>query len=779
MKTVWLTGAFLFSCLTAADLSRVDVQELTQMGRHAVSLFDHGSYVQAMEAFARCAQLSSQLSRRPDELLYLSNLIGTLSRMQQYGEIEKPYLRAAILASQLKDERFLVVLNIQRASARLQLGDATSARAGLARIRPLFDKPGPARQYLPEFTYLEARIKLKQGLVSDAFMELARAATLAEQAQNEQIQLRALEKLAREQAERGQWTQAATTIDRAKRASASYGKPVTPATWRNEALVLAGRKQFPLALEAIDHAITADRLTSDIPLWELLYFQARIQQQALLTADANNSYQRAIDLVRKVRLATPVLPATTDQLEEELSNLYRDYSEFLAMQAVDTSNDALASKALSLLEENRGRGYEIRRGLITNIAKKYPTIYPDLLIKYRDLESDSRPEADAQRDQLLLQMGELFANQSITKDSTALCPGPQCDTWRQKIGSDELVLIFSNFSERSLYLWALTSRKQRLIRIGSPAPVRDRVTALRSLIESDAPQTSRASSELFMQLLGQLQPDELAKPHWTICPDAPLFSLPFGALVKPNGHFLAEDSTIRLVPRLSGWAEQSATPFRGRLAAFGDPIYNAADARRRTAATAQGLSRLPGSGVEANTAAAVWRSRSFPAVAITSTAVTAARLQQEATGTNEILHLAVHAQDHHGSPRLVVRLGEAGSFEYFSGNSLFGEQVTARLVVMNGCRTGAATVTPASGALGLVRDWLLAGADSVIATHWPTVDTQGHLFSDFYRALGRQEAAGPVTPALALQRAQVQMIRSGGWRANPRHWAAYFVTGKY
>jgi CHAT domain-containing protein len=32
-------------------------------------------------------------------------------------------------------------------------------------------------------------------------------------------------------------------------------------------------------------------------------------------------------------------------------------------------------------------------------------------------------------------------------------------------------------------------------------------------------------------------------------------------------------------------------------------------------------------------------------------------------------------------------------------------------------------------------------------------------------------------PALALASAQRETIRSGGWRARPRYWEAYFMVG--
>ena len=58
--------------------------------------------------------------------------------------------------------------------------------------------------------------------------------------------------------------------------------------------------------------------------------------------------------------------------------------------------------------------------------------------------------------------------------------------------------------------------------------------------------------------------------------------------------------------------------------------------------------------------------------------------------------------------------------------------------------------------------------------NWTTPDASGALFHSFYR----QMAARPdIGPAEALHAAQLEMIRSGDWRANPRYWGAFFVTG--
>ena len=68
----------------------------------------------------------------------------------------------------------------------------------------------------------------------------------------------------------------------------------------------------------------------------------------------------------------------------------------------------------------------------------------------------------------------------------------------------------------------------------------------------------------------------------------------------------------------------------------------------------------------------------------------------------------------------------------------------------------------------------MAGAQAVAASNWDTPDEGGSLFGSLYLNVRMQSSADA---AAALRAAQVEMIRSGGWRARPRYWGAYFVVG--
>ncbi|MFZ0936659.1 MAG: CHAT domain-containing protein, partial [Bryobacteraceae bacterium] len=152
----------------------------------------------------------------------------------------------------------------------------------------------------------------------------------------------------------------------------------------------------------------------------------------------------------------------------------------------------------------------------------------------------------------------------------------------------------------------------------------------------------------------------------------------------------------------------------------------------------------------------------------------------------EIIHFATHFLE--SSAPQSNRAGSASAAYGLIALSLTGRGETelltpveiahwktrAELVVLSGCHSDAGRVLPGAGLLGLTRAWLAAGAHSVAGSRWETPDESGALFAVLYRELRSQPTPDP---ALALASAQREMIRSGGWRARPRYWGAYFMVG--
>jgi CHAT domain-containing protein len=134
---------------------------------------------------------------------------------------------------------------------------------------------------------------------------------------------------------------------------------------------------------------------------------------------------------------------------------------------------------------------------------------------------------------------------------------------------------------------------------------------------------------------------------------------------------------------------------------------------------------------------------------------------------------------------VALSLLPSGEPDFLSAADIAAWRVRVGLVVLSGCGSGIGEVLPGTGLMGLTRAWLAAGADAVTASLWSTPDDTGELFLSFYKHLRGGAAKSNGTPpsrypkaAVALESAQIDMLRSGSWRSAPKYWAGYFLFGK-
>jgi CHAT domain-containing protein len=110
-------------------------------------------------------------------------------------------------------------------------------------------------------------------------------------------------------------------------------------------------------------------------------------------------------------------------------------------------------------------------------------------------------------------------------------------------------------------------------------------------------------------------------------------------------------------------------------------------------------------------------------------------------------------------------------------HEVFGSPLNARLLVLSACQTalgsGAIADVPAGDDwVGLVRAFLGAGAQNVIATLWPVEDrSTARLMGQLYQRLhaGTREVS-------ALAGAQREMLGNTG-TADPFYWAGFVLVG--
>jgi CHAT domain-containing protein len=186
------------------------------------------------------------------------------------------------------------------------------------------------------------------------------------------------------------------------------------------------------------------------------------------------------------------------------------------------------------------------------------------------------------------------------------------------------------------------------------------------------------------------------------------------------------------------------------------------------------LPRLVGSGAELDACARNWHGER---VLLKGAAASRDSLTQQLRRNPAVVHLATHVLESSERPSyglIALSLTPRRESELLPPYEIAGWRTNAGLVVLSGCHSAEGTRLPGTGLLGLTRAWLMAGARSVISSNWATRDESGALFGALYRNLSGDRAN---SPAAALRAAQLEMIRSGDWRAKPSYWGAYFVVG--
>ena len=96
------------------------------------------------------------------------------------------------------------------------------------------------------------------------------------------------------------------------------------------------------------------------------------------------------------------------------------------------------------------------------------------------------------------------------------------------------------------------------------------------------------------------------------------------------------------------------------------------------------------------------------------------------------------------------------------------------LVILSACDSGSGDVKIGEGVMSLRRAFRIAGAETVLASHWPVSDkATSRLMTEFMR---RWRGGEP--RAQAWRSAQLELLRSKEY-ANPYFWSAFTLTGQW
>ena len=732
--------------------------------------------------------------------VYVGSCLGLLFRYSAGLEATEA---AADLAKSHHDPDIAGGAEINASSIYAQLGSFALAERKLAEAiadlaqtdrRDLF-----ARAYLA-LSYLQIRL----GETTAGFSSSDRCLKIAHDTKNAALEANAWDLRGTALLLTGQTLEADKSLAKAVEIYRATGKATIPSvTLEHLAELKWKQQQNEAALHYIDLAFAnPDPVFNTSPQYYPLSVRAGILRDLGRTDDALATYRKAIHSANLWRRATLPGDATNIETVRQLTYTYQSFAELAAEQSLARRDDSLAAEALESLAQNRAASLREQLALDLEQARALPAEYLAKLGELQsvqarvtlggDAASQSRlAELESEVGELETKIGQRTEKKIYSAENNFVRNSLR--DIQTGLGSSEALLSFC-LGERSSFLWAITGNGMHLYRLPAAGEIGAQATAVRNMLtrkQNYAVPARKLSDELFSQLDSSVK----SRPDWLIVGDGPLLDrVPFAMLPTTyGGKTLTDSHTIRLLPSELLMLSRTTDKPQARFLGIADPLYNLADSRRpqpvlRNALDAKGwgtLGRLPGSQREVRAAA------KYSGIAETDLLVgrdaNIAAIAAALSARPSIVHFAVHVvspPEHPEQAALALSLGNDNVPELLTREKIASLRAPGSLVVLSGCSSGQGKPAPSIGLIGLSRAWLLAGASAVIVSNWPTPDDSGPFFTVFYSLLGNTTSPGARSGSLAqraasaLQKAQLEMQRRGGYGSAPAFWAAYSLVSK-
>ncbi len=152
-----------------------------------------------------------------------------------------------------------------------------------------------------------------------------------------------------------------------------------------------------------------------------------------------------------------------------------------------------------------------------------------------------------------------------------------------------------------------------------------------------------------------------------------------------------------------------------------------------------------------------------------------------ALGQFRIVHFATHGflnGEHPELSGLVLSLfDEQGRPQdgFLRLHDIYNLKLPVKLVVLSACNSGLGKEIRGEGFVGIVRGFMYAGAERVVASLWKVQDEATAAFMKRFYQHMLQEGEPPAT---ALRMAQLEISKQRRWKA-PYYWAAFVLQGEW
>jgi CHAT domain-containing protein/predicted negative regulator of RcsB-dependent stress response len=747
------------------------------LGNMALCHLGLGQVDKALRSFDRALALAREAGLHKEEADWLKGKGMAHARRGQYDRAREEYGQAYEAYEKASLKREQVELLHDLANLHVALGDATTAetqlRKAIEQSRAIGHPRGVTFNLLA-LGDLEQRRKRRP----QAEASYREALEQARQANDQGYTAASLTRLAAVQCDRGRLEEAAKAGQQALDLARGNEDRVLEAEARHVLGEVARAQGAPG--EALEHYRAGEevaRAVGDPDLgWRLAYGRGQALEAMGREAEAVAALEEAVVLIESVRSQLREERFRTGYIEDK-------YEVYVALVRLLLRRGRVG-EAFSFAERLRARSY------LDSLPRERPLAgreRSEAVVELRERiwqleqaigDERAKPPPGPRRRALELFSSELAqaerAYQELVDDlrsrEVAQPPATRVATAQEVqqslpaggalldyvVGEDE-VTVFVLRADRLLAKTAPTGR----------ADLQARVELLRDLIQRPESSEWRAPAAGLARLL--VEP--LEHEGWLagvdrlyVVPHGVLHYLPFALLPRDTdrgARFLVEDYVLGYLPAASALSYGSANA---------EPVRD-----RRLLALGPTRSRLRYAGEEVRSLP-----RYLPAdpLVLVGPRATESSFKEKA-GSYQVLHLATHGYFNKRSPLLSGLDLERDAREdgRLEVHEILDLRLDADLVTLSACNTALgsgyfAEVPAGDDFVGLTRAFLLAGSPSVLASLWEVNDRSTlQLMRRFYRNWREADKA------VALARAQREMLGGAGTYRHPYFWAPFVLAG--
>jgi CHAT domain-containing protein/tetratricopeptide (TPR) repeat protein len=746
------------------------------------SLFRAERYQEALTQSQQLIAAASAAGDSRTATRATGNLGGLRFALHQYRGALESFLEARRMALAIGDSSFTATIDANLCLLYMQMGDLEEAGR---RMQGTLEKlSGYDRlEHLAQAEMSVADLRAQQHRMAEA-LPLFRASIEHAQSRGEWKQVAfTWNRLGEDYLKQGDLRRAESPLLEAYRIRNLHNLPLDT-SYRNLGRLRLEQGDLGSAAWFLNRAVeVASRPQGSIPSWDVYHYRGRLRLAQGRLPEAMSDLRTAVRLGRAWRWSAPLDDASRIGAEGWLDLVYSALIDAGNRLFQQTGNRSLVRETFEAVEENRANSLrQLVQGRMA-AAEALPSSYWPAVARLQRAEVEAaRVATPAAEQEALSARAAISRIESVAFNASSADSDGLLARIRAELSAGDALIAF-HLGDSVSWMWAVSRNRIAVYPLPPREEIETLAAAFSEAVQNSSPDVRKARERLYAALFGSLAPEFLAKNRWLLALDRALFQVPFAALSEGDLPPMVERRVIEVVPGAALWTNRPSRPTPGLFLGIGDPVYNRADPRRADSTRGRSqfqpvsftlLPRLVASASELKVSADAWTGGHE---LLEGPDASRAALTASLARNPSVIHFATHFVESVGrgpEGAIALSLDGNGQPEKLDPAQIATWRVNADLVALSGCNSAAGAILPGSGLFGLTRAWLAAGARSVLASHWPVADDGGPLFAAFYRNLSRLR----LSPAAALRAAQMEMAASGGWRANPRYWAAYFVMGK-